>query len=365
MTGATPNERLLTFRSGGWVLLLAALFSTGIFTWAIAGPFFRPGPPLSGDGSNPETYGFDLTDVRADRALLIASGLRKDALRALVDPPVMTGKAAAGLSGRNRYLVSTDRVIGVTIDGQSRAYPLMVMQCHEIANDVLAGVPIAVTYHPPCDSVVVFERGLGGEILEFGVSGLLYNSNLLMFDRRSAGGPGGAGGAGAAGVGESIWCQLLGRAIAGPAAGRELRVLDARLVAWADWLAEHPDTTVLDRDPRMVRRYKETTYETYFHSNVLMFPFNPPPPAAGPEAKARVVVVTTGEARAVYPSAAVAAMAGRGGTWTTSLGTTALTFRSGPRAETLDVSADPPGAIRTMYAFWFAWHALHPDDVPE
>ncbi len=353
-TGAPPNERLLTFRSGGWVLLLAALFSTGIFTWAIAGPFFRPGPPLAGDGRNPETYGFDLADVRADRSLLIASGLRKDALRALVDPPVMTGAAAEGLSGRNRYLVSADRVIGVTINGQSRAYPLMVMQCHEIANDMLGGVPIVVTYHPPCDSVAVFERSLGGEILEFGVSGLLYNSNLLMFDRHGAGGTGG---------GESLWCQLLGRAIAGPAAGRELRLLDARLVAWADWLAEHPDTTVLDRDPRMVRRYKETTYETYFHSNVLMFPCSPPPPAGGPDAKARVVVVTAGDERAVYPSAAVAASAGPGGAWTTNLGTTALTFRSGPRAETLDVSANPPGAIRTVYAFWFAWHALHPEDA--
>jgi hypothetical protein len=240
----------------------------------------------------------------------------------------------------------------VTINGQSRAYPLMVMQCHEIANDMLGGVPIAVTYNPPCDSVVVFERSLGGETLEFGVSGLLYNSNLLMFDRRSAG------------AGESLWSQLLGRAISGPAAGRALRVLDARLVAWADWLAEHPDTTVLDRDPRMVRRYKETTYETYFHSNVLMFPCSPPPPADGPEAKARVVVVTAGDARAVYPSAAVAAMAGAGGTWSTRLGTTALTFRSGPRAETLDVTADPPDAIRTVYAFWFAWHALHPEDLP-
>jgi hypothetical protein len=348
---AAARKRLLTFRSGGWVLLLAGLFSAGIFTWAIAGPFLRPGPPLAGDGRDPATYGFDLAGFRGDRALLIASGLRKDALRALVQPRVMTGAAAEQLRGRSRYLVSADRVIGVTINGESRAYPLMVMQCHEIANDVLGGVPIAVTYHPPCDSVVVFERASAGEVLEFGVSGLLYNSNLLMFDRRGAAG------------GESLWCQLLGRAVSGPAAGRGLSIVDADLAAWADWLAAHPDTTVLDRDPRMVRRYKETNYENYFTSSVLMFPFDPPPPEGGPDAKARVVALAAGDARAVYPVATAAALAGPGGTWTTPLGPAALSFRNGYRG-TLDVSSDPPGAVRTIYAFWFAWHALHPDDVP-
>jgi hypothetical protein len=102
--------------------------------------------------------------------------MRKDALQALVDPPTVAGSDIKRINAdqRGKFLVSSDRVIGVSLNGAHRAYPLQVMNCHEIVNDTLGGVPIAVTYNPLCDSVVVFERELDGETLVFGVSGLLY-----------------------------------------------------------------------------------------------------------------------------------------------------------------------------------------------
>ena len=139
---------------------------------------------------------------------------------------VITSLAMFGVG----YLPGPRGSVTVTLNGESRAYPLLVMQCHEIANDTLGGVPIAVTYNPLCDSVVVFDRRVGDEVLEFGVSGLLYSSNMLMFDRRPDA------------LGESLWCQLLGRAISGPLVDTPLAVLDAAVTDWAGWLADHPGT---------------------------------------------------------------------------------------------------------------------------
>ena len=117
---------MLTLRSGGWLLLLAGLFMSGVFVWAVAGAFKRDGGPLAGDGRTVETYGFDLDPCLVPRDLLVAGGVRKDAIRALIDPPVITGPDVAEVNARSygKYLVSSDRVIGVSINGASRAYPL-------------------------------------------------------------------------------------------------------------------------------------------------------------------------------------------------------------------------------------------------
>jgi hypothetical protein len=355
MTADTPTrQRLLTFRSGGWVLLLGAVFTIAITAWALGGALARQRTPLLGDRTNVETYGFDLTPCLVDREPLVSSGMCKDALRSLVDPPVVAGRDVEDINKRQRgkFLVSTDRIIGVTVKGASRAYPIQILNCHEVINDTLGGVPIVVTYNPPCDSAVAFERTVGGETLVFGFSGLLYNSNLLMYDRREGG------------AGESLWNQLLGRAIAGPAAAddRQLTMIDTALVAWEDWLAAHPDTTVVDRDPKMIKRYKQTNYERYFQSARLRFPVDPLPPEGGPRAKDRVVVVSTDRARAVYALAGIARQAGADGAYQATLDGTAVQFQYRAEPETVAVRAGGDTPIRAVHSFWFAWHAMHPDD---
>lgn len=354
---ASNQTRLFTFRSAGWVLLLSGLVTAAIMVWALAGALLRPGPPLVGDRKNVETYGFDLTTCLVAREQLVAGGLRKDALRALVDPPTILGDEVMGINAKlhGKYLVSADRVIGVTVNGESRAYPIQILNVHEIVNDTLGGVPIAVTYNPLCDSAIVFERHVGGETLQFGVSGLLYNSNLLMYDRRPNA------------QGESLWSQLLCKAIAGPAAesDRRLRVLHASLVSWADWLSRHPQTTVLDLDVKMFKRYQETRYDEYFQSSKLMFPVDPPPPAEGPASKDRVLAVEADGVRQVYTVAEVAERANANGTWTTILGNSTLHFCYRDDPETVVVTSEgSDAALQVIYAFWFAWHAMWPQDVP-
>ncbi len=348
-----PSPRLLTFSSGGWVLLLAGLLMVAEVVWAMGGVFLRAGPRPVGDGRNVETYGFDLSTCLVPRDRIITGGLRKDALRALVDPPVFAGLEVADYNGTlyGKYLVSADRVIGVEINGETRAYPLRVLNCHEIVNDTLGGVPIAVTYNPLCDSVVVVGREVDGEVLEFGVSGLLYNSNLLMFDRRPNA------------DGESLWSQLQARAIAGPAAAdaRTLRVVGASLVRWGDWLADQPQTTVLELDRRMFKRYQETSYKVYFLSDHLMFPVDPPPPPDGPRPKERLVIVTAGDRQAVYPYSLIADRVDPSGAWTDSLGDVTVRFDYQADPETVMVTSEgSQDSLQIIYSFWFAWHAMYP-----
>lgn len=337
------------------MLLLAGAISLAILAWAIAGAIRRSGDPLLGDGFNAESYGFDLSNCLVERDRIIAAGMRKDQLPSLVDPPTLPGADIAPLNARVRgkYLVSGDRVIGVSIGGVSRAYPLVILNCHEIVNDTLGGVPIAVTYNPLCDSAVVFDRHVAGETVEFGVSGLLYNSNLLMYDRREDAGQ------------ESLWSQLQCRAIAGPAALAQWRlvVLPSSLVTWKQWLTAHPDTTVLDRDPRMLRRYQETSYESYFASDRPRFPFSPPLPDDGPPAMTRVIVVETDQDRGAWTLPDVARHADADGTWQTELGDVPLTFSYNAEPPTADVSGNTGDRISVINTFWFAWHAMHPGET--
>ncbi len=346
------HERMLTLRSGGWVLASAGACTLAILILVVSGI----GRPLIGKQGDVPSYGFDLTTCLIPQNQIVTGGLRKDALQALVDPAVIDGDEITDLNDQlyGKYLVSSDRVIGVEINGEARAYPLLVLNCHEIVNDTLGGQPIAVTYNPLCDSVAVFQREVSGEILEFGVSGLLYNSNLMMFDRQSDA------------QGESLWSQLLGRAIAGPAAesGRELAPVPASVIRWADWLALHPRTTVLALDREMFKRYKDTSYENYFLSPTLWFDVDPPPPEGELATKERMLIVETASQRRVYPLALIAGQADEVGRWTDSLGGVDVEFVCTTDPRTVHVASTNGDNIITRYAMWFAWHAMYPDDEP-
>src|SRR5262249_46343158 len=156
---------------------------------------------------------------------------------------------------RAKLLVSSDKIVGVLVGDQARAYPLRMLAWHEIANDTVAGVPIAVTYNPISEGISVFDRRVGEETLVFGVSGLLYQSNLLLYARR----PGRRG--------ESLWSQLQARAIAGPAAATSTRLtlVPFALCRWSDWTSAHPGTRVLAAVPGERELYESDAYASYDH----------------------------------------------------------------------------------------------------
>jgi hypothetical protein len=164
-------------------------------------------------------------------------------------------------------------------------------------------------------------------------------------------------------VGESLWSQLQFRAVAGPAAasGRDLDVLPSAVMHWGDWLAAHPETDVLSIKQDQMLRYKKASYSGYFGSDELRFPVTPLPPADGPLKKTPVLVLLLASQRTVVTLDAIAARADADGRWPTSIAETNVTLRY--RADPATAWAESTSSdLRTISAFWFAWHAMYPAD---
>ncbi len=348
------SARLLDFRSGGWVVLLAVLLTGTAVGLRLADSFRSRGARAVGDGKNVETYGFDLTDCAVSRETLVAASFPKDGIRALNLPPLLRPDEVDAIAKRThrKLLVSSDRVIGVVVNGQARAYPIRIMNLHEVVNDTLGARAIAVTYSPLCDAVVVFDREVAGEILRFGVSGLLYNSNLLMYDDQPSNRD------------ESLWSQLRACAVAGPRAGApgaasELTILPGSVVSWSDWRAGHPETTILAPDPALAEEYRRNHYGSYFASDRLRFPVAPLPEDGKLDLKTSMIAVRGGRGFEAFSISEIGRVADLDGTWRRNVGGREILFRyrDHPPVVTAEaVDGGPP--LETIYSFWFAWHAI-------
>jgi len=147
-----------------------------------------------------------------------------------------------------RFLAPREPVVAVSVDGVAKAYPIRILMWHEIVNDEFDGVPVVVTYCPLCNTGIAFLRPtIDGELLDFGTSGKLYQSDLVMYDRQT----------------NSYWVQALGRAVVGPLLGEELDPLPTRLLSWADWRQAHPDGLVLSSETGYRRNYGINPYAGY------------------------------------------------------------------------------------------------------
>jgi len=341
-----PSRSFL--RSGGWVVV-AALALTGLAFSVHVATLLGSRSRAIGNGRDASTYGFDLAHANIPLTDIVAAGLPKDGLPALVEPAVWTLQEADRESaGRAKFLVPSDLVVGVASGGEARAYPLRLLVWHEIVNDTLGGTAIAVTYNPLSGGAAVFRRSEpAGRV--FGVSGLLYQSNLLLFDRQPAGGA------------ESLFSQLLCRAVAGPAASgpERLEVLPATVATWGDWRRQEPATTVLAPDTRLRAQYRRDPYGAYFGSDVLRFPVHPLPPKERGPLKAPVLALQVEGRWHAFPFDAVRRHADAAGRWRTDAGGIAvdLLFRK-ERPETVIARPVSSPPLPTIQAFAFAWYAL-------
>lgn len=204
----------------------------------------------------------------------IRSIIGRDNIPSIDDPSFVHVSAETTLPGR-------EPVISLVVGGEARAYPLRIMMWHEIVNDVIAGVPVTVTYCPLCNAALVFESTVEGEQLDFGTTGKLRHSDLIMYDRQT----------------QSWWQQFSGKGIAGVHAGRELKMIPSRLESWDRFKASHPDGKVLvPTDPTM-RAYWENPYGGY-DSAIVPFLFDGTLPD-GIQALERVVLVRAEEPFAI------------------------------------------------------------------
>lgn len=177
------------------------------------------------------------------------------------------------------WLDDDEPVLSLTIDGRTKAYPIRIMMWHEIVNDRLAGVPVAVTYCPLCNSGVAFERTVAGETTTFKVSGKLFADNLVMYDRLT----------------ESLWPQLTGRASVGALTGTQLESIPVGAVGWRQFREEHPDARVLSRSTGHDRDYLTNPYVGYDDPDSEPLFALPTDPDTRLPVKARVVGVGQGK----------------------------------------------------------------------
>lgn len=277
---------------------------------------------------------FDLKKLTIPREEIRRGGPPKDGIPALTRPKFVAAAEA-------RFLKGTDRVAGVSIDDDARAYPLAILNYHEIVNDVVGKTPVAVTYCPLCDSVAVFDRRTPLGERKFGVSGLLYNSNVLMYDRK--------------GTPESLWSQLRTRGVSGPAADQALKVLPVELTSWDDWRSRHPTTRVLSAATGHNRDYTRDPYAGYLDSPQLMFPAQPSSDRLPP--KARVLGVWADKVARAYP---LSAFSHEQTTLKDSLEGKQFTLTYNADAQSLRVSQADEG-VNWVYSLWFAWYAFRPE----
>lgn len=223
--------------------------------------------PLSWSNEWPNTN-FAQTSIDFDEVL--SGGPPKDGIPSIDNPKFMSQDDVT-------KLVESEPVIGLIVNGEAKAYPLQVLTWHEIVNDTIGGVPVAVTYCPLCNAAIVFDRRLDEKVLDFGTTGKLRYSDLVMYDRQT----------------ESWWQQFLGEAIVGELTGKQLAVLPARLESYGSFKKRRPDGLVLVPENPGLRPYGANPYSGYDSSSVPFLYRGGYPEGIAPMA---YVVVVDGEA---------------------------------------------------------------------
>ncbi len=228
---------------------------------------------LSRDGwrTNFDKHSVSMAEIRS-------GGPPKDGIPAL-DHPKFVGVSEAG-----RWLKPVEPVIALTIGGQDRAYPLQILVWHEIVNDTVGGVPVTVTFCPLCYTAIAFDRRAANRVLDFGTTGNLRKSDLVMYDRQT----------------ESWWQQAIGQAIIGDLTGTQLTILPAAIVSWDAFRTEHPEGTVLSKDTGFSRAYGINPYTGYDSANTQPFLFDGKPDGRLAP-KEHVVTVSLGGEDIAYP----------------------------------------------------------------
>jgi len=314
------NIRILAFPGGRWLGWGMALVIILPLLWN----HYQSRQPFNG---------FDLVNTAVSREEIQSGGPGRDDIPALTDPGVVPAAAAEALRG-------DDRVIGLTVNGAARAYPLRILIWHEVVNDRLGGESVVVTYCPLCRTGIAYRGGIKGKRLRFGVSGLLYRDNLLMYDRES----------------QSLWSQIEGRAVSGSRRGEHLDPLPIEHATWKQWRRRHPHTDVLSFRTGYRRDYDRDPYANYASSA-----YGPDHDKEGPlPPKAQVIGVRIGGETRAYPFSMLALIAPEG-VLRDCLGGEKIEITYNAIDRSARVEDRSGRTVPMMLAYWFAWRDFHPE----
>jgi hypothetical protein len=275
--------------------------------------------------------GFDLDEPLVAEDQIKRGGPPRDGIPSIDKPRFIAVDAVD-------FLKADDRVLGLVINNEARAYPIAILNWHEIVNDEFDGQAVVISYCPLCGTGMAFEPEL--PVKEFGVSGLLYNSDVLLYDRET----------------ESLWSQIMSKAISGPLKGTSLNALPLTHTSWLDWKDQHPDSLVLSTNTGYTRDYSKSPYGGYEKSNKIFFPVSASDQRF--HNKEWVLGVNIGEIYKAYPFS--------------ELEKTTSPVKDKISGELIEVIFDRENSsaraldeqgreIPTVMAYWFAWYAFHPD----
>ncbi len=277
--------------------------------------------------------GFDLENSIIPLGDIKDGGPPKDGIPAIDHPKFMAASKSR--------IKNNSRILGVFHNGIAKAYPISILNYHEIVNDFFGKDPVVITYCPLCGSGIAFDAKIGDGAKTFGVSGLLYNSDVLLYDRQT----------------ESLWSQLMSKSISGPMVGEVLSMLPTENTTWGKWNEKHPNSSVLSYDTGFNRDYDKNPYPNYESSTSVFFPVSDRNPLFHP--KEYVLGVKINGKFKAYPFSELEK---------SKVGVVNETFQGQilrivydakhKSAEVFDDAGKPVPAITN---FWFAWYAFHPD----
>jgi len=285
---------------------------------------------------SPSAHGsgeFDLSKHSVPLKEILSGGPPKDGIPAILNPVFVQAKNASFLHGE-------DRVLGLSSGTESKAYPVKILNWHEIVNDTLGDKPVLITYCPLCGTGIAFTRDVGDRQLSFGVSGLLYQSDMVMYDHQT----------------ESLWSQISMEAIAGPMTGSKLQHIFLEHTTWSEWRRSHPNTLVLSTKTGHIRSYNRDPYLGYAQSADLMFGVNHIDPSYHP--KEWVLGVEVNGTFKAYPFAELKQVKSP---LQDQVNGKRILVLYNPGAVSASVTDTSGKSLPSVMAFWFAWYAFHPD----
>lgn len=285
-----------------------------------------------GLGKIPTTT-FDLTRHSIPLDQIVDGGPGKDGIPAILSPRFVPAAAAT-------FLQDTDRVLGLSVAGEARAYPIKILNWHEIVNDTFDGKPVVVTYCPLCGTGIAFDADFQGRRHTYGVSGLLYESDLLMYDHQT----------------ESLWSQIRMEAVAGPMTGQHLTPLFLNHTTWADWRAHHPSTGVLSTATGSFRNYDRDPYIGYVDQPDLFFDVAHVDSRYPP--KEWVVGIEIEGVSKAYPFIQLKKV---DSPIRDQFNGRVITIEFNGQARSASVMDEAGKPLPAVMGFWFAWSTFHPD----
>lgn len=288
--------------------------------------------PLVGCSSEIKN-GFDLSGSLVPIDEILSGGPPRDGIPAIDKPRFMP-------VNKVHWLQNDDRVLGIDYAGETKAYPIAILNWHEVVNDQVGQEAIVVTFCPLCNTGMAFKAKVGGENKRFGVSGLLYNSDVLLYDRET----------------ESLWSQIARQAISGPLKGQRLEMISVAHTTWQDWKNRYPESLILTRETGHQRDYAQDPYGDYQKSAGIFFPVANTDARYHPKEQI-IGLELQGEFKA-YPFVELARskmplrdeLAGQ-----------QITIEYDLDHQTGRVLGSDNVEIPSVIAFWFAWAAFHPD----